>query len=379
MTLASIPSGLPAQASSGSAPDPSSILPGAVPFDWRDAQIMAVVVLAVLAVVFTLYVGRDIILPVVMAMVLNSLLQPVTALLNGRLRLPMPIAALAVIIAAFAVIVALAYAFSVATSGWAQQAPQMIAILMQKLAFLSGPLGYAQEMLRTIEALGATAGSAAAAPAAGSGALPRIILFGTASALSAFFTTMIILYFMLASGDRLLRALIEVLPNFAGKRQAVEIASDIQSSIANYLMTVTGMNAAVAAATGLAMWACGLGDAVFWGAVAFLLNFIPVIGPLVCLVVFFAAGLVALPWPFPALAPALLYGLIHLVEGQALTPLLLARRFELNPVLVILSLFFWNAMWGIPGALLAVPLLAIFKILADRIEPLKPAGHLIGA
>jgi predicted PurR-regulated permease PerM len=118
---------------------------------------------------------------------------------------------------------------------------------------------------------------------------------------------------------------------------------------------------------------------LLWGAIAFLLNFVPIVGPLAGMVIFFAAGLAALPWPFPAMAPMLLYILIHLIEGQAVTPLLLARRFELNPVLVILSLFFWHAIWGIPGALLAVPLLAIVKIFADRIEPLQPVGHLIGS
>jgi predicted PurR-regulated permease PerM len=93
----------------------------------------------------------------------------------------------------------------------------------------------------------------------------------------------------------------------------------------------------------------------------------------------FVAGVVALPWPFPALAPSLLYVLIHFAEGQMITPQLLARRFELNPVLVMVSLLFWDAIWGLPGALLAVPLLAILKIFADRIEPLKNLGHLIGA
>jgi hypothetical protein len=80
-----------------------------------------------------------------------------------------------------------------------------------------------------------------------------------------------------------------------------------------------------------------------------------------------------------ALLPALIYSLIHLAEGETITPMILARRFTLNPVLVIISLFFWHFVWGIPGALLAVPLLAMFKIICDRIEVLKPAGHIIGS
>jgi predicted PurR-regulated permease PerM len=71
--------------------------------------------------------------------------------------------------------------------------------------------------------------------------------------------------------------------------------------------------------------------------------------------------------------------MIHITEGEIITPMLLAKRFTINPVLVIISLFFWHAMWGIPGALLAVPLLATFKIICDRVEPLKPVGHIMGA
>lgn len=352
----------------------------AIDFNASDAQLAGIAILAILAVVSAMYLGRILILPMVMAAVLNMLLQPLMAALHQRLRLPMPIAALVVIILVFTGILAIAYTVSLASSGFAERLPESFAILKQKLAFLAEPLTYAQDMLHHIENMGVAAGKPDAPVAVAQGdALPGLIIFGTASTLVSFFTTMVILYFMLASGDRLLRGLIEVLPRFRDKRRAVEIASQIQANIASYLATVTLMNGAVGVVTGLAMWACGLANPIAWGALAFVLNFIPILGPLLGIAIFFIAGLVALPWPFPALAPALLYALIHIAEGETLTPLLLARRFALNPVLVILSLFFWHALWGVPGAFLAVPLLAIFKIFADRIEQLKSVGHLIGS
>jgi AI-2E family transporter len=67
--------------------------------------------------------------------------------------------------------------------------------------------------------------------------------------------------------------------------------------------------------------------------------------------------------------------LIHLVEGETVTRILLARRFTINPVLVILSLVFWYWMWGVPGAILSTPMLAITKIICDRIRPLMAFGH----
>jgi predicted PurR-regulated permease PerM len=79
-----------------------------------------------------------------------------------------------------------------------------------------------------------------------------------------------------------------------------------------------------------------------------------------------------------AFVPAGLYILIHVAEGETITPMLLARRFTVNPVLIMVGVFFWYWMWGVVGAILATPLLAVTKIICDRIEPLKPVGHFIG-
>lgn len=349
-------------------------------FDSRGPLVISVAALAAIATTYALSVGVDIALPLAMAIVLSLLLRPTTTFLNVHARLPLPVAALVSLLASFAAIVAMAYALSLAAESWSQRLPESFAILKQKLAFLTEPISATQEALRRVENLDMDVTKpAAAAPAAPGNAIPELILFGTAAAIRQFFTTMLILFFMLASGDRLLRGVIEVLPRFADKRKAVEIAAEVQAGVANYLTTITLMNAAVGFVVAGAMWGVGLPTPLFWGAAAFLLNFIPIIGPLLGVALFFAAGVVALPWPLPALAPAALYLLIHLVEGQAVTPMLVSRRFELNPVLVILSLLFWHALWGMPGAFLAVPLLAILKIFCDRIDGLKNLGHLIGS
>ncbi len=336
------------------------------------------ITLTILAVVYSLYFGRDFLMPIVMAAVLSLLLRPVMRLLSEAARLPMQLAALLVIAVAFVVIAGVPYVIAPSSADWAAHGPQSMEIIKQRLAVLSGPITYLQAALQNIEGFGATADASRVVVERGD-ALPSTLFFGTASTLRSFFLTILILYFMLASGDRMLRAVIEILPRFRDKRQAVEIAGEVQTSIGKYLTTILIMNALVGALVGIAALICGLSNPLLWGALAFLLNFVPIIGPMMGVVVMFVAGVVALPWPFPALAPALLYVLIHFAEGQMVTPHLLARRFELNPVLVIVSLLFWDAIWGIPGALLAVPLLAILKIFCDRVEPLKNLGHLIGA
>jgi len=104
---------------------------------------------------------------------------------------------------------------------------------------------------------------------------------------------------------------------------------------------------------------------------------VPIIGPLVGVLIFVMAGALVSDSLWFALVPAGLYLLIHLIEGEALTPMLLAKRFTLNPVMVILSLVFWFWMWSVPGAILSVPMLAVTKIVCDRVRPLAAYGHFL--
>jgi predicted PurR-regulated permease PerM len=203
------------------------------------------------------------------------------------------------------------------------------------------------------------------------------LLAGARKVFDGLFTTVLVLYFLLVSGDIFLRRFVEILPTFSDKRQAVDISQQVEEDISVYLVTITAMNVLVGVATALAMHLCGLGDALLWGATAFLLNYIPILGPLFGTVVFLLVGMLSFDSFWWALLPPVLYFGIHLVEGETLTPMLLAHRFTLNPVLVVFSLVFWFWMWGVPGAILAVPMLAILKIISDRVRPLKALGHFL--
>ncbi|MES1150726.1 MAG: AI-2E family transporter, partial [Dongia sp.] len=119
------------------------------------------------------------------------------------------------------------------------------------------------------------------------------------------------------------------------------------------------------------------GDPLLWGALAFILNFVPILGPLTGVALFVLAGFMRFDAIGAALLPSAIYLGVHVLEGELATPALLARRFTINPVAVILSLIFWYWMWGVPGAVLAMPMLAITKIMCDRIRPLKAIGHFL--
>ena len=330
--------------------------------------------LFLLAMLAACYVAAEIILPVVLAFVLSLVLTPGMRVLE-RVHLPRGVAALLIILVLFGTLGGLGTALSGPAASWAQKLPTGIPKLEERLSFLSRPIATFQKFIDQAQGL-TQGGEAKAVPVAvqGSG-LSNQLLSGTRSFASGLLETLLVLFFLLVSGDTFLRRLVEILPRFKDKRQAVDISKQIESDVSAYLFTITIMNLAVGVATGAVMALCGVGDPVLWGTVAFLLNYIPILGPMIGVVIFLFAGLLSIDSLWAAFLPAGLYLLIHLVEGETVTPMLLARRFTINPVLVILSLVFWYWMWGVPGAVLSTPMLAITKIICDRIRPLMAFGH----
>ena len=320
------------------------------------------------------YAAAEVILPVVLAFVLMLVLQPAMRLLE-QWHVPRGLAALALIVTLFGALIGLGTALSGPAANWAQKLPKGIPKLQERLSFLSQPIAAFQQFVSRAEGL-ASAEKAISVKVEGTGLSDRLIT-GTRYTVAGSLETVLVLFFLLISGDVFLRRLVEVLPRFKNKRQAVDISNQIESDISAYLFTITIMNAAVGVATGTAVALAGLGDPLLWGTVAFLLNYVPILGPMIGVVVFLLAGLLTIDTLWLAFLPAALYLAIHLIEGETITPMLLARRFTINPVLVIISLVFWYWMWGVPGAILATPMLAITKIVCDRIQSLTTFGHFI--
>ena len=334
--------------------------------------------LLALAVLAAVYLASSIVLPVVLAFVLQLILQPAVRLLE-RVHLPRAIGALLAILLVIGALVGFVAALSVPAATWAEKLPGGIPRLEAHMVVLKRPIEVLQKAILQAEHVADAPGKKESTVSVRRDlGLAGVLFAGTRAVLDGLFTTVLVLYFLLVSGEIFLRRIVEVLPSFGDKRQAVEISQQIEADISAYLVTITAMNAAVGIATGVAMYLCGLGDPVLWGATAFLLNYVPILGPLFGIGIFVLAGMLSFDSLWSALLPAALYFGIHLVEGESFTPMLLARRFTLNPVLVILSLVFWFWMWGVPGAILAVPMLAILKIVSDRVDPLKALGHVIG-
>ena len=265
--------------------------------------------LFMLALLAALYAGREIVLPVVLAIILNLLLQPALRMLE-RLHVPRMLGALLLIALLFGTIVAFVTGMSGPAGSWAAKLPEGVPRLQEHLSFLRAPIEAIRQFLQQAQGYVSgdlqLTGGASQGPAIGAGLL--LTLFSSTRAFAGgFLETVLVLFFLLLSGDTLLRRLVEVLPHFSDKRRAVEISQHIAHDISAYLITITIMNAAVGLATALAMWLCGLGDPILWGAVAFLLNYVPILGPMIGVVMFTLAGLLTAKTFWPALLPAGLY------------------------------------------------------------------------
>jgi len=360
-----------------------------------DLRTACLLLLSVLAVFYTLYFASAIVLPMILALVVNLLLSTPMRFLHSRLHLPKPLAALCLILCVFGIVGAVGTAISVPATGWLERAPEALNTLRDRLAFLRGPFQLLTSASDRIRNFMTIAGSHLdhATPAdttnehvivvstPGGGGLDRFsssILLGTQAFMGQFFTMILMLFFLLAQGDSLLRRFVEIMPTFADKRRTVQIAYQIERNVSLYLATITIINSLVGLANMAQCWLLGMPNALLWGVMAFLLNYIPIIGPMMGIIIYFLVGLFVYPSVWQALLPPAIYLCIHLTEGETITPMVLARRFTLNPVLVMASLMFWDWLWGIFGAFLSVPLLAVFKIICDHVEILTPIGHIVG-
>ena len=208
--------------------------------------------------------------------------------------------------------------------------PDGVPRILERLRFLDAPINTLRTFLAAANNFGAAGPQQSSSGPLDAGAILSSVFAGTRSFASGLFTTVLFLYFLLVSGDSFLRRFVELLPRFKSKRQAVDISQQIGRDISAYLLTITLMNALVGGATALVMWSTGVGDPVLWGTVAFILNYVPLLGPAAAFFIFLFAGSLTIASTWQALLPAALYVVIHVMEGETATPMLLARRFTLN-------------------------------------------------
>jgi predicted PurR-regulated permease PerM len=307
-----------------------------------------------------LYVGRTILLPILIAAVVSLTLAPLIRAAERRGISPW-ITAIVIVMLALGALALAAMALAGPIGEWIARAPEIGAIIKQKLAVLQTPLA----ALRRLET--ELFGSQAAGPAPPNVVLP-VVAFITPAAGQLLLLFGTLLFFLAGvSGLRVRLALL--FSDHDAKLRFLRIANDIEKNLAGYLAIVTIINAAVGTITALGAWLIGLPDPAIFGLIAAVLNYIPYVGPAVVVLVLFAVGLVSFPSLGHALvAPCGFIGLTAL-EGHFITPAIVGRRITLNPLMMVLALAFWTWMWGPIGAFLATPLSIIGLVVFSHLFP----------
>jgi predicted PurR-regulated permease PerM len=343
---------------------------------------LAITGLFVLACFYTLYFCRSLLLPLVLAALLALLLLPAVRALK-RMRIPEPLGAGLVVLALLATVGIGIYKLSGPAFEWVERAPQSLRAAETKLREVRRSmqrLGRATEQVAQIaeDAAPVARRPAVAVEVQSAPTLRERLLSGGFGLVADAVVMIILLFFLLASGDLFLRKLVRVLPRLEDKRRAVDIARQIEQDISAYLGTVTLIHLALGAATAIVFALLGVPNPLLWGAMVTILNFIPYLGPTVDYTVFAMVGVLTFTTLPRMLAPVGAFLVLNVIEAYLLTPMILGRRLTLNPVVVFVGLTFWAWMWGIVGAILAVPIMVVCKILCDHVEPLAPIGEFLG-
>jgi len=190
---------------------------------------------------------------------------------------------------------------------------------------------------------------------------------------------LLLTYFLMASGEHFRRKLVRLVgPSLSAKKDAVRILEEIDVQIQRCLVAILGSNALVGIGTWIAFSALGVEQAGTWGVAAGVLHTIPYLGPLLLA---FASGVAAFMQFGTALQALTIAGVSLLVAtavGSLLMTWLQSRFARVNAAVLFIALLFFGWLWGIWGLLLGAPLVAIAKVICDRVESLKPAGELLG-
>jgi predicted PurR-regulated permease PerM len=333
----------------------------------RRAEVVAFVLvsLLIICIVAVLYAAKAFFLPVVTAFVVGTMLSPAAGFLE-RHRIPRSISAVLIVGAVGAGLAFIVGLISSPLMEWSHKLPELGSLLKDKLHLFDRPLALWQQL----QAMLGGAQTLSDTPFQ----LPKIewmqptveFLSPTLSEFLLFFATLVL---FIASWKDLRRALIMTFAEHEGRLRTLRILNAIEGSLGDYLLTVTGINFGVGAATGVICALTGMPNPAGMGALAATLNFFPIIGPVAMFVILTAVGIISFPTLGGGLVAPLAFVGLTFLEGHFITPTIIGRRLELNALAVFIALAFWTWLWGPMGGFLSSPLLIVALILKEHLMP----------
>lgn len=338
----------------------------------------AVVVLATLAVGYTLWATQELVLPILLAMFLALIGNPILRMLQ-KLYIPRSLGAIAILSGGLASAILLGNLLAEPATNMMRELPRGLSEITPKLRKVVKPV---QDAKKGAENIARAAGGEGAAPV-------RVVrtevndpyraLLATPRMIASVLAVILLTLFFMVYGENLQRRALALLPSRQQQKITVEILHSIEREMSRYVLTITVINVLLGLLFAAALVALGLEipEALLWGTFAALLNYAPYVGPLIGILAMLLMGFMHFNDPLQALLPAGAYLLLHTLEGQLITPIVLGRRMALSPLMLILGLMIFGWLWGIVGLLLAVPLLACTKLVLDRIEGMEPWARLL--
>jgi predicted PurR-regulated permease PerM len=343
---------------------------------------LAEIVLIVLGTLAFLYFARPVVLPVFLACVAGMALKPLIRWLSCC-HIPPALSAAVVLCLLVSAIGIGFFQLGRPALAWMNGAPQHMTDLRHRVQKILPRLAHFNEAAAAMNNLGATEEEKKEAQIKS----PTVevknsrgtssILDWTGTLLVGIGETLVLLYLLLASGDLFLQKLVRVMPTLRDKKNAVEISHEIQQNISNYLFSVSLINIGLGIIVSGGLYFMGVPNAAMWGLLVAVLNFVPYFGPVTGVILLGIVGLLTFDTLWQGLLPPAWYLLLHMLEANLVTPVLLGRRFTLNPVVIFISLIFWMWLWGVPGALLSVPILVSIKVVCDRIPAMSHVSELL--
>ena len=333
----------------------------------------------VLAVPFALRAGAEFFLPVTAALVIAIALVPLLEWMERR-RVPSALAAF-LCVALFLIMANVAVAAIVLPAAeWFQMLPDRIGQVRSTLAPLVDVYSNLEQFIDNVvrefgrSPLGATSAQAVRVETPNS--LLQIVASSAPYAAIQMFFAVLVIFFFLSGWTRMRKRTIMTRTSFDGAMTTARVIQQVVDATSTYLGTITVVNIGMGLIVALILHLLDMPTPLMWGGIVAVLNYIPYLGPIASTVLLALGGLMAFEEPLYALLPALSFVVIHMIEANIVTPMVVGRRLTINPLMILLSLSFWAWVWGTTGALLAVPLLIIFRTILDAAGKPDIAGFL---
>jgi predicted PurR-regulated permease PerM len=315
----------------------------------------------ILALPFALRAGAEFFLPVTAALVVAIALVPMLEWFERR-GVPSKLSAGLCVLVFLAITIFALAAIVYPAIDWVVLIPQRIDRVTDTLAPLIDAYSNLERFIdRTAARVSLEASEARTVRVETPNSMLGIITASAPHAAVQLFFALLVIYFFLAGWTGMRKRTIISRGSFEGALTTARVIQQTVDATSTYIGTITVINVCLGALTAAILWVLGMDSPVMWGGIVAVLNYIPYLGPIAAALLLGLGGLMTFADPWTALLPPAVFIGLHMVEANIITPLVVGKRLTISPLLILVSLSFWAWVWGTTGALLAVPLLIIFK------------------